>query len=84
MSGTRAPSAKPASVTIDRLAFDLPGLSAASGARLAELVASHLARAGLAASDVSIPRLSIELEAPDVDLNRLARRIATAVLRQAG
>ena len=86
MSGT-APSpvpAQPAGITIDRLALDIPGLDAAAGARLATLVAGHLARAGYAGNDVAIPRLSIVLEAPDTDLDRLARRIAGAVLRQAG
>ncbi len=80
MSGTRSVPAKPGGITINRLALDLPGLSASSGARLANLVAGHLARSGLAATDVSIPHLSVELEAPDVDLDRLARRIATAGL----
>lgn len=76
-------SAPAGTLTIDRLALSLPGLDEADGARLAERVATHLARADLAGSDIAIPLLSITLDGPDIDLDRLARRIADAILRQA-
>ncbi len=67
-------------VRIDRLALDVPGLTPAEASRLATRVAAHLARAGAMAGDVAIPRLEVVLSAPDTDLDRLAWRIASAVL----
>lgn len=77
MSGT----IKPPSIKIDRLALDVPGMDAAAGGRLAELVASHLARAGHAASEIAVPRISLVLEAPETNLDLLAGRIAAAIRR---
>jgi hypothetical protein len=68
-------------VRIDRLALDVPGLTLADASRLATRVAAHLARAGAMAGDIAIPRLEVVLSAPDTDLDRLAWRIASAVLR---
>lgn len=67
-------------VVIDRLCLDVPGLDAAGGRRLAELVAAHLSRAERVANDVATPRLSIRLDTPDLDLDHLAQAIARAVL----
>lgn len=77
-------NAPPPAISIGRLALDLPGLDAAGAARLARLVATHLARAGYSGNDVTLPGLSVVLEAPETDPDQLARRIAAAVLRQAG
>jgi hypothetical protein len=82
MSDPPTAPAKPGDITIDRLTLALPDVEPAAGARLAQSVATHLARAGLTTSDVEIPRLSIVLDAPDIDLERLAQRIADAILRQ--
>jgi hypothetical protein len=81
MSGTTPKEKKPGEVRIDRLALEVPGLDPADASRLARSIAAHLARAGAAAGDVAIPRLNVVLSAPETDLDRLAWRIASAVLR---
>jgi hypothetical protein len=67
-------------IRIDRLALDVPGLDPADAERLAWRVAAHLARAGVGAGDVAVPRLEVVLQAPETDLDRLASHIARAVL----
>jgi hypothetical protein len=71
----------PGTIKIDRLALELPGVDAAAGARLATLVASHLARAGHAGSEIAVPRVSLVLDAPEANLDLLAGRIAAAIRR---
>jgi hypothetical protein len=73
---------QPAKVTIDRLALDLPGLTPDAAGRLAQLVATHLARGGISASDVAIPHLSIHFP-PSLTLDQMALQIAQAIRQQA-
>ncbi len=81
MSATEpGPKSGSGGVVIGRLCLDVPGLDAAAGARLANLVASHLSQAGPVVNDVQLPRLAIRLDTPDLDLDRLAQAIARAVL----
>jgi hypothetical protein len=78
-----ATTTKPApTVKIDRLALSLPGFDPTQSERLAALIASHLADAGLT-GDIAIPRLQITLTAPDTGIEQIAWRIARAIAGEA-
>lgn len=79
-------------ITIDRLVFDIPGLTPGQAQDLAERVGSGLAAAAdrealsPALSDVSFDGLSIDLNerVPVANLPRLADDIVNTLLKQMG
>jgi hypothetical protein len=73
-----APTATPA-ITIDRLIFDIPGLTGTDAAAIAREVAERLASAGIREAP---PRIGITLGAIGGDRAELAARIAAALLER--
>jgi hypothetical protein len=70
-------------LAIDRLVLDMPGLDAARGARLAERIGAALAGRLTASGDLA--DVAVQIDAIDGETDeRLAARIAAALLRQIG
>jgi hypothetical protein len=82
MSGA-IPPRNPGSITIDRLALEIPGFDPAQVNRLTQLVASHLADQSGQVGDIVIPRLTVTLSARDTGVEQIAWAIARAI-RQRG
>jgi hypothetical protein len=75
----QAPKDGAATVTIDRLVLDIPGLDPASASRLAEGLAQRLA---LAEVSGEYQRIGITLSAADVGQDVLVDRIAAALMER--
>jgi hypothetical protein len=70
-------------IRIDRLALQVPGLTAADGRRLALQVAHGLAAAGAAGGGRAVPALRLDMTAaPGAGVDELAEQIVAEVLRQ--
>ena len=71
-------------ISIDRLVFDLPGLTAAEAKELAQRVGDGLAAA--TAPSGSFETLTVDLndQAESRDVSRLANAIVSSLLRQIG
>jgi hypothetical protein len=73
-----APSAAPA-LTIDRLVFDIPGLTRSDAEAIAQEVGARLARAGITDAP---PRIGITISPVGGTRAQLAARIAAALLER--
>jgi hypothetical protein len=72
-------------IRIDRLTLELPAESAATGRRVALLVAAGLAAAGALPAAGDIPSICIELTVDgNADAPLLARQIVDATVRRLG
>ena len=68
---------------IDRLLLDIPGSSAETGRRVADLVAAELANVGALPQVGDVPTLRVTITADRrSDPATLARQIVTAILRE--
>ena len=70
-----------ADVRVDRLTFEVPGLSASDGERLANLVASGLAAADLPEVPASAGVLRVDVRGGG-DVDALASRIVEEIARR--
>jgi hypothetical protein len=75
--------AKPPTLTIDRLALEIPGFDPAQTSRLTQLVASHLAQGFAPVGDIAIPRLAVTLNPAETSVEQIAWAIARAIKREA-